>query len=65
MPGWRVGWVTVYDRSTSTPPVMAEVKNGLKRLTQLILGASISLQSLTVEEVADDCAVRLFAAMID
>jgi tyrosine aminotransferase len=38
VPGWRVGWVVLYDRSTTTPKVTHEVKAGLKSLSQLILG---------------------------
>ncbi|CAE7724458.1 TAT [Symbiodinium microadriaticum] len=46
VPGWRVGWVTVYDRTATK--VMAEVKSGLKSLSQLILGGcTVQIQSPT------------------
>ena len=44
VPGWRVGWVTVIDRSTSSPKTLSEVKGGLKSLSQLILGACSLVQ---------------------
>lgn len=38
VPGWRVGWVVLYDRSTTVPKLSHEIKSGLKSLSQLILG---------------------------
>lgn len=35
VPGWRVGWVVVHDKSTGR---LKEVKQGMKSLTQIILG---------------------------
>ena len=40
VPGWRVGWISVVDRSSK----MVEVKAGLKSLSQLILGACSLIQ---------------------
>eukprot|EP01114_Cavostelium_apophysatum_P022741 TRINITY_DN832_c0_g1_i1.p1 TRINITY_DN832_c0_g1~~TRINITY_DN832_c0_g1_i1.p1 ORF type:complete len:466 (+),score=78.69 TRINITY_DN832_c0_g1_i1:126-1400(+) len=44
-PGWRVGWVIVYDRLG----VCKEVKTGLVKLSQLILGANTVAQSIIPE----------------
>lgn len=46
VPGWRVGWVVVYDRSITTPKLTHEIKSGLKSLSQLILGACSLIQSV-------------------
>lgn len=43
VPGWRVGWLSIADRSSS-PKVTSEVKAGLKSLSQLILGACSLVQ---------------------
>lgn len=42
VPGWRVGWLLVHDKQSGR---MAEVKAGLKSLTQLILGANSLIQA--------------------
>jgi tyrosine aminotransferase len=46
VPGWRVGWLSIVDRSPSSPgpQTMSEVKAGLKSLSQLILGACSLVQ---------------------
>lgn len=41
VPGWRVGWLLVHDKKGA----FAEVKPGLMRLSQLILGANAIVQS--------------------
>jgi tyrosine aminotransferase len=41
LPGWRVGWVTFYDRGTGC---LKEVQAGAQRLAQVILGASHLVQ---------------------
>lgn len=41
VPGWRVGWIILHDQGTGR---LAEYKTGLKRLTQLILGANSLVQ---------------------
>jgi len=40
-PGWRVGWIVVHDRDDR----LAEVKIGIKQLTQLIVGANSLAQA--------------------
>lgn len=40
-PGWRVGWVTIHDRGGR----LADIKTGLKQLTQLIVGANSLVQA--------------------
>lgn len=40
VPGWRLGWVVVHDRSGS----LAEVRTGLRNLSQLVLGACSLIQ---------------------
>jgi tyrosine aminotransferase len=54
-PGWRVGWAVVHDRDGR----LAEVKAGIKQLTQLIVGASSLVQAciprvLTPAEGSED-----------
>jgi tyrosine aminotransferase len=44
VPGWRVGWLSILDRSTSSPKTLGGVKAGLKSLSQLILGACSLVQ---------------------
>ena len=34
VPGWRVGWIVIHDQSGR----FAEIRNGLRSLTQLVLG---------------------------
>jgi len=41
VPGWRVGWVCVHDRGGA----LAEVRQGLKALSQLIMGANTVAQA--------------------
>jgi tyrosine aminotransferase len=41
VPGWRVGWLLIHDKKGA----FAEVKPGLMRLSQLILGATAIVQS--------------------
>lgn len=41
VPGWRVGWITIHDRNNR----LSEVKNGIKQLTQLIVGANSLVQA--------------------
>lgn len=43
VPGWRVGWVVVHDRTEGQ--VASELMNGLKSLSQLILGANSIVQA--------------------
>jgi len=44
-PGWRVGWIVIYDRSN----LFAEVRVGLLKLSQVILGANTLCQSVVEE----------------
>ena len=41
VPGWRVGWITVHDRND----VLAPIRGGLIKLTQVIIGANTLVQS--------------------
>ena len=41
VPGWRVGWILIHDRND----VFTEVRKGLMKLTQLIIGANTLVQS--------------------
>ena len=41
VPGWRVGWLLIHDRNES----LADVRKGLLKLTQLIIGANTLVQS--------------------
>lgn len=41
VPGWRVGWVIVHDKSG----VLGEIRKGLFKLSQLILGATSIVQA--------------------
>lgn len=41
IPGWRVGWVVVQDQTRR----FEEVRNGLKSLTQIIVGANTLIQA--------------------
>lgn len=43
VPGWRVGWITVYDDTEQQ--VLKEVREGILRLTTLILGANSLVQA--------------------
>jgi len=45
VPGWRLGWVVVHDRNN----LFIEVKKGLLKLTQVILGACTLAQSVVEE----------------
>ncbi|PRP85862.1 tyrosine aminotransferase-like [Planoprotostelium fungivorum] len=45
LPGWRLGWVIAHDRHD----VLSEVKIGLLKLTQVILGACTLIQSVVEE----------------
>jgi len=44
-PGWRVGWIMIYDRLN----LFSEVRVGLVKLSQLILGANTIVQSVIEE----------------
>lgn len=41
VPGWRVGWITVHDRNSVLDPI----RQGLVKLTQIIIGANTLVQS--------------------
>jgi len=41
VPGWRLGWVVIYDRNK----LFAEVRTGLLKLSQIILGPNTLVQS--------------------
>jgi len=43
VPGWRVGWLVVYDRSENK--ISSELLLGLKSLSQLIIGATSIVQA--------------------
>lgn len=66
VPGWRVGWVVVYDRSADKRASL--LLSGMKSLSQLILGANSVVQSclprllLTAERPADKEAMDAFHA---
>jgi len=45
VPGWRVGWIIVYDYLK----ILKEVKSGLVKSSQLILGANTVAQSIIRE----------------
>mmetsp|Transcript_21780 Transcript_21780/g.29972 ORF Transcript_21780/g.29972 Transcript_21780/m.29972 type:complete len:411 (-) Transcript_21780:29-1261(-) len=49
VPGWRLGWITIHDRHSR----FAEVKQGLKNLTTLILGACTLIQSILPNILAE------------
>jgi tyrosine aminotransferase len=60
VPGWRVGWILVHDRMG----LFGEVREGLFRMSQLILGANSLIQSalpalLTPAPGSDDAAELL------
>jgi len=44
-PGWRFGWIVVYDKKN----LMKQVKVGLTKLTQIILGPNTLVQSVVEE----------------
>ena len=46
-PGWRVGWVTIHDHGLGR---LADVKAGIKSLSQIVLGAN-SLMQPAIERV--------------
>jgi len=46
-PGWRVGWIIIYDRLN----LFSEVRTGLVKLSQLILGANTIVQSVIEESL--------------
>jgi tyrosine aminotransferase len=55
VPGWRVGWIVIHDRDGR----LANLKNGIKQLTQLIVGANSVVQAcipsvLTPEKGSND-----------
>mmetsp|Transcript_9813 Transcript_9813/g.21837 ORF Transcript_9813/g.21837 Transcript_9813/m.21837 type:complete len:269 (+) Transcript_9813:638-1444(+) len=41
VPGWRVGWLVLHDKGTGR---LAELKTGIRSLTQIILGATSLIQ---------------------
>lgn len=41
VPGWRVGWITIHDKNDK----LNDIRNGLKSLTQIILGANSLVQA--------------------
>jgi tyrosine aminotransferase len=41
VPGWRVGWITIHDRNGA----LANVRPGMVKLTQVIIGANTLIQS--------------------
>lgn len=43
VPGWRVGWLVLHDKGTGR---LAEVATGIRNLSQIILGAHISMNSM-------------------
>ena len=52
VPGWRVGWVVVHDRTEGS--VASEVIGGLKSLSQLILGANSIVQACLPRLLSQD-----------
>jgi tyrosine aminotransferase len=44
-PGWRLGWIQIHDRNN----LLKEVKEGMYRLTQLILGPNTLVQGILPE----------------
>lgn len=40
VPGWRLGWILIYDRND----ILKDVREGIGRLTTLILGANTLVQ---------------------
>ncbi|KCV70535.1 tyrosine aminotransferase [Fonticula alba] len=42
VPGWRLGWLTIHDRHGQ----LAQIRDGLNRLSQLVLGANSLLQGV-------------------
>lgn len=49
VPGWRLGWVAIHDRNN----LFADVRKGLVKLSQLILGASTIVQSIIPKALLD------------
>ena len=41
VPGWRVGWITIHDRNNA----LASIRQGMTKLTQVIIGANTLVQS--------------------
>ena len=57
VPGWRVGWITIHDRNGA----LSNIRAGLTKLTQVIIGANTLAQStlpaiLTPNEANGDAA---------
>jgi tyrosine aminotransferase len=42
LPGWRVGWIVIHDKGTGR---LAELRVGIKNLTQIVLGANSLIQA--------------------
>ncbi len=42
LPGWRVGWIVMHDKGTGR---LAELRVGIKNLTQIVLGANSLIQA--------------------
>lgn len=46
VPGWRIGWILIFDKND----VLKDVRDGITRLTTLILGANTLIQG-AIEEI--------------
>lgn len=63
LPGWRVGWIVVHDKGTGR---LADVRVGLKSLTQIVLGANSLIQAAIprvlcpAKDSADEAALAEF-----
>lgn len=49
VPGWRLGWVAIHDRNN----LFVDVRKGLVKLSQVILGASTIVQSIIPKALLD------------
>jgi len=47
VPGWRIGWITIHDRNN----VLSELRPGLVKLSQIILGANSVAQSVIPDAI--------------
>lgn len=54
VPGWRIGWCVVYDRHGA----LSEVRKGLFKMSQLILGACHLVQSAVPVAMAPDAEAK-------
>lgn len=61
VPGWRLGWITIHDRNNV---LGAEVRNGLKSLSQRIIGANTLIQG-ALPIILKETPASFFSGTID